>query len=789
MSLLGEIMVRQVVAKSMKRVISLGAASSLVLSLDVIGETKAFAQSNLPPVTVEAPKPRVRQSTQRQQTSAGRASRSVARRESRPAATAPVPYVTPSTGTLGAPPAPYAGGQVATGGSLGLLGNRGVMNTPFNQTSYTSKLIQDQQARTIRDVLINDPSVRVIQAAGGGSDGLFIRGFYYDSGDFALNGLYGIAPYYSTQANYVDRVEVLKGASALLNGMTAGGTGASSGGAVGGSVNLVTKHAADIDITQLTATYVSKSQFGEQIDISRRYGDHKEWGIRLNSSYSNGDTPWNRQSDENGNVALGLDYRGETARFAVDLGYQADNLNPPVRFFSLNTNTLPPTFVTKIPDPPKAGLTPQVPWAYYQPTDFFTTAKGEVDLSDWVTAYASFGYHDSNINYVYPSPTIRNNTGNLVAASPAKGSESYETYAGEAGVRLNADTGPINHAVNIGYSINDRTYTQNVMSGPPIGLTSPLWSLYTEPTNIPQPNFTTPFANQVTDVNLWSVGVSDTMSTLDKRVQLTVGVRRQTAGTDVTNYLTSASSRPFQDESVWTPAYALVVKPIENVALYANYIEGLQTPVVVPANGLFTNRGTVFPPTKTEQVETGIKVDFGRITTTMSLFDISQRNLITVGTTQQLDGRQRNTGAEFNVFGEVTPSFRLLGGIAYIHAVQEQTQGGLNDGKIAVGVPDVTVNLGAEWDTPFVRGLTLTGRAIYTGTQYADPTDKLYLPDWTRFDIGARYTFTSPWNGKPIVVRASVENVFNKAYWASAYSGVITLGAPRTYLVSTTFNF
>ena len=29
----------------------------------------------------------------------------------------------------------------------------------------------------------------------------------------------------------------------------------------------------------------------------------------------------------------------------------------------------------------------------------------------------------------------------------------------------------------------------------------------------------------------------------------------------------------------------------------------------------------------------------------------------------------------------------------------------------------------------------------------------------------------------------------NNAYWASAYSGVITLAAPRTYCLSTTFNF
>lgn len=701
---------------------------------------------------------------------------------------APVPYVTPSTGTLGVLPAPYAGGQVASGGGLGLLGNRGVMDAPFNQTSYTAELIQNQQARTIRDVLINDPSVRVIQAAGGGADGLFIRGFYYDSGDYALNGLSGIAPYYSTGANFIERVEVLKGPSAVLNGMTVGGTGASSGGAVGGSVNLVTKHAADIDITQLTATYVSKSQFGQQIDVSRRYGEHKEWGVRLNSTYSNGNTPWNRQTDEFGNVALALDYRGDTVRAAVDIGYQADVLSPPLRFFSVGSG------VTAIPAAPKAGTNFQVPWAYYHPTDFFSTVKGEVDLTDWMTAYAAFGYHDSNINYAYPSPTITNlsappSTAQLggLTSRPFTGKETFETLAGEAGVRMNADLGPVNHAVNVGYSITDRTYSQRALVPPG----SIYWNLYTEPTNIAQPNFNTLAANQRTNVDLWSVGVTDTMSMWDKRLQFTVGVRRQTAGSSVTNYLTPSSSRGEQDTSVWTPAYAIVLKPIEHISLYANYIEGLQTPAVVGA--AFLNRGTVFPPGQTKQAEAGIKIDAGRITTTLSGFDISQPSIISVavpgGTEQRLNGRQRNRGIELNVFGEVTPAIRLLGGVAMIHGVQEQAALASNNGKDAVGVPGVTANIGAEWDTPFVRDFTLTGRVVYTSRQYVDVANTLTIPEWTRVDLGARYTFTSPWNGKPIVVRGSIENVFNKAYWASAYSGVITLAAPRTYLVSTTFNF
>ncbi|WP_213289376.1 TonB-dependent siderophore receptor [Bradyrhizobium sp. sGM-13] len=792
-------MTHRVAARNVMRAVSLGALTYLALSLDFAGGSSAFAQ-NLPPVTVDAPsQQRARPApARRTQTSTSRVQRRVA--APAPRRVEPVPYVTPSTGTIGALPAPYAGGQVARGGSLGILGNRGVMDTPFNQTSYTAEFIANQQARTIRDVLANDPSVRVVQAAGGGADSLFIRGFYYDSGDFGLNGLYGIAPYYSIGANFIERVEVLKGPSAVLNGMTTGGTGVSSGGAVGGSINLITKHALDVDITRLTGTYVSKSQFGGHMDVSRRYGERKEWGIRLNSTYSNGNTPWNRQTDEFGNVHLGLDYRGENARMEVDVGYQADNLKPPLRFFTVAPTT------TIIPPPPKAGHNFQVPWAYYAPTDFFSTVKGEVDVTDSLTAYAAFGYHDSNINYAYPSPNISNVAPGAITTPPGTfqlgglwsrpfaGKETFETLAGEAGVRATVDTGPINHALNANYSINDRTYTQQVRtrSNNPVADII-FWNFYNEPTNIPKPNFTFLAANQITGVRVSSIGVTDTMSMLNERVQFTVGLRRQTAGSEVLNFLPTLAtpSRPFQEESVWSPAYAILVKPVENISLYANYIEGLQTPTVV--SGIYANRGTVFPVAQTQQAEAGVKIDAGRITTTLSVFDINQPSIITVGSgvtaTQQLNGRQRNRGAEINVFGEITPALRLLGGLALIDGVQEQARDPSNNGKKAVGVPALTANIGVDWDTPFMRDLTLSARVIYTGPQYVNETNTLTLPEWTRVDIGARYTFTSPWNGKPIVIRANIENVFNEAYWASAYSGVITLAAPRTYLLSTQFNF
>lgn len=98
------------------------------------------------------------------------------------------------------------------------------------------------------------------------------------------------------------------------------------------------------------------------------------------------------------------------------------------------------------------------------------------------------------------------------------------------------------------------------------------------------------------------------------------------------------------------------------------------------------------------------------------------------------------------------------------------------------------MNIGAEWDTPFVRGLTLSGRVIYTSEQYYDAANLQELPDWVRFDVGARYTFKL--NGKPVTIRGNILNVANKGYWASATPSFgLSLGAPRTYLLSTTFDF
>ncbi|MCY1450501.1 Ferrichrome receptor FcuA [compost metagenome] len=95
-------------------------------------------------------------------------------------------------------------------------------------------------------------------------------------------------------------------------------------------------------------------------------------------------------------------------------------------------------------------------------------------------------------------------------------------------------------------------------------------------------------------------------------------------------------------------------------------------------------------------------------------------------------------------------------------------------------------NLGLEWDTPLIAGLTLSGRVIHTGKSYLDAANQLDVPSWNRLDLGASYQFQVA--GKPLVARANLENATGEDYWLAS-SGYATLSQPRTMTLSLTADF
>lgn len=756
--------------KNFTPALCLGAVSYLVLSFDL--SSPVLAQSApLPAVTVDAP---VRQTARRvmpsRRTSANRAA---ARRTPSPLRQAePVPYVTPRTGIIGALPAAYAGGQVATGGQVGLLGNRSVMDTPFNQTSYTRELIENNQARTLPDVLISDPSVGTALPRNIGREQPVIRGFLLGNSSVAFNGYFGLIGNNNFNVlNAVERVEVIKGLNALLNGQ-------SPDDSIGGAINLVLKRARNEPTAELTTSFASRGQGGVHLDVGQRYGEHKEFGIRYNGTYRDGATEVDNQSLQLQSHALALDYRGERVRVSADILYdqtRGDGLSA--------RNTLGAALL-RVPDPPKGTNFWNPTWTGVQGWNGTALFQAEVDVTDWLTVYGGGGVFENSITSRISNPTIVNALGETTA-TPFASLQNRHNHTEQAGFRASIDTGPIHHDINFNTTLITGQIDTSRVSGTQV--TSNIYN----PRPAPYQTLSPPAAAKSNLNSLNSYGISDTMSVWNNRIQLTVGVRRQEVEAETFNQVTGASTSRY-DAGAWSPAYALVIKPLENVSVYANYIEGLQQGTIV--GDTFQNEGQVFPPFKSVQHEIGVKVDWGRFTTTLSAYEIAQPAQITIPNTPlpifSIDGENVNRGIELNTFGDLASGWRLLGGVSFMDARQRKTQNGTNDGKRSIGIPDAQVSLGTEWDTPFISGLTLTGRAIHFGDAYADAANKFLVPAWTRFDLGARYTFASPWNGKPITVRFAVENVLDNSYWmTSAAEKQIYLSAPRTYLASTTFRF
>ncbi|MGC4250340.1 MAG: TonB-dependent receptor, partial [Sphingobium sp.] len=686
-------------------------------------------------------------------------------------------YIPPQADIGDLPPA-YAGGQVARGARVGMLGNKDVLDTPFNQLSFTSKLIEDQQAQALEDVLINSPSIAMNRSTSGGNDsGFTMRGFTPGSlsGGFSLNGLTGILPANVVGVSWAERVEVLQGPSALINGMP-------TTEAIGGTVNIVSKRAQDVPNASVTARFASPSQFGGMIDVGQRFGKNKQFGIRFNGNYADGGLPAKPSTAKHVSGVIGLDWRGNGARVSIDAGRQVYKTDALQRNLRINAD---------VPLPQTLGDGPNylAPWTYWNNYSTFGMVRGDLDLTSDITAYAAFGMNRSHSKALITNANLINAQGDWLVASAGLYDTINTTKSGVLGLRAKFDTGPVSHAVTLNAALI------NVLSKSAPTVTSTIGvvgNLYAPAVVIPEPDpdLVASDPRKSSDNDRSSFGIADTMSMLDERIQLTVGVRRQSVKSKSFNTTTGLQTAEYASDA-WSPGVALVVKPHDNVSIYANAVQGLQPGTVVSTS--YANVGEILPPYKSTQYEAGIKVDWDQaLMTTVSLFQITQPSAISIaGTplpTYALDGEQRNRGIELNMFGEPVSGVRLTGGLMAIDARLLKTAGGANDGNRAAGIPRLQGTLGAEWDLPFVPGLTLTSRLLYGGKTYIDAANTRTAASWTQVDLGARYTLNSPWNDKPIVVRMNVVNAFDRNYWVGR-SGAMYLAIPRNVTLSATYNF
>lgn len=660
----------------------------------------------------------------------------------------------------------YAGGQVAKDAHLGLLGSEDLHNTPFAVTSYTEKTLQDQQTHNLADVVQNDPSVRMDDPNGSISDDFTIRGFLVASNDVALNGLYGIAPKWRVPTEVLERVEVINGPTAML-------TGSTPEGAVGGSINVVTKRATDTPVTSITEGYESDSQYETHVDVGRRFGDNNEFGIRVNGVFSDGHTNVDSQTDRRDVGSIDLDYRGDRLRASIDYIRQIDNQNAPNRWM---------VFASPVVPAAPSSSTNFSPDGYAWERDGSLLGHVEYDLTSHTTVYASVGGLRRQGDELVADPYGATPDGDYTNQYYYR-KAATNVFTAEVGARTQFDTGFIHHNL----AVTASTFSEKDWLGVSYG--SPITSNLYDVVSPPLPETQVGDAALLSKTTLNSVGIADTFGLFNDRLLVYAGGRYQQSG--VTNYNNASTGNVASDtdKGAVTPMAALVYKLTPALSVYGNYIEGLNLGTVAPDGT--KNAGEAFGPAKARQFEIGAKWDLGRFTTTLALYQITEPGGTVDPATDiySIAGDERHRGIELGFLGEITRSVRLLGGVSYTQGILTQTAGGVNQGNEAPGVPRQLANIGAEWDLPWVPGVTVTGRMVYTGPQFVDAGNTTELSSSTRFDVGAR--FHTRIGQTNLTLRASVDNVFNRNYWAGVYSGGgwVYLSAPRTVRVSATADF
>lgn len=665
---------------------------------------------------------------------------------------------------------PYAGGQVARRSSQGLLGSRDFMETPFSMTTYTSAAIKDQGARTLGDMVASDPSVRTTNPAGGRFEQFTVRGLSLFNSDVSYGGLYGVLPTYSIDMEMAERVDILKGPSQLINGI-------SPRGSVGGGINVVPKHAGDTPLTEFTGSYASDSQIGGAVDIARRFGDEDQFGVRFNGVKQSGDTPWDHQSVDRQLGVVGLDFRGERLRLSADLGHTERDTDAPQERVIVGA-------LAKVPDAGKVRHNYAQKWSKARTNDTFGMLNGEFDVSDSLMVYGAVGARKSNHDFLRHNVPVSNDAGDF-SVQPRDFTRDENVRTGMAGLRNWFSTGPVSHEVNLAASY----FYMDFENGGARYAAAPS-NLY-NPMPTPTPGTPTRADSKVyTENRFTGVALSDTLGFMDDRLLLTLGARWQRV--EVDDWSDGIKGDTAYDEQKLSPSAGILFKATDQLSLYANYMEGLSQGKIAPSTSI--NEDEIFPPFISRQIEVGAKYDFGAYALTASAFRMKQPAFETNTTSRVFgpNGKRQNTGIELSLFGEPLQGVRLLGGVMYIHSELRDTTDGRFDGNRAPATPSYNVNLGAEWDVPQVNGLTLTARGIHSSSQYLDQANSKKIDGWERYDVGARYAFKV--EGRDVTLRASVENVLNDRYWSSAGASDdseagLTLAAPRTWLLSTTVSF
>ena len=670
--------------------------------------------------------------------------------------------------------APVAAGMVGTKQNAGILGNKDVLDVPFQQTTFTKQAMEtfSQPQRSLMDTLSLSPSVRVTH--GSTDTNVYIRGFSAGGGSWSMNGIPSMSHQMTMPTNYMDRVEVLGGPNIGINGV-----GVFMSGSVGGTVSVTTKKAQDTPNLNVGLSWSSDSYYTQTVDFGKRFGKDNAWGIRINALNATGDLAVDGTRDYKRDIAINVDHRAERSKTNIFFSYDYDNQYGRSNTISLGKlNGLP-----KVPSN-KKNLSPHWSNDKYENTTFIL--NHEQYLSDNLTWFGNFGwrYEDySSWLQQWSSRTLQDFDGNYTGTYTQMPVFHHYTYA-NTGFKGKFDIGQWKNewAAMLDWTKFKRLKDNNVSASNKYNITG---NIYTGISSA-RPNIVwDPIApNYSTIMRGWTL--VNTLSSPNEKLHITYGYHGHEVVTD------SFTNGKRTKSSATAPILGINYKITPNVAIYASHTENFVEGSTVGSS--YTNRDEILSPSKTKQNEFGFKYKTGNTLSTLSFFEIKKANGMAIpngdGTERYaLDGEQRNRGIEYSIAGDAGNKLSYILGISYLDAKQQKTQYGKNDGRRVDAMPKWSTDLALIYkptDTFHVMSrLSYTGSSLIRNT--ASYANSIKISGQTLVDLGL--SWDTHFGKQPVTLSAWCYNLFDKDYWYAAGGNNIGLGSPRTYAVSAQFKF
>lgn len=628
---------------------------------------------------------------------------------------------------------------------------------PQAVTIITRDVIDDQAMTGLDELVRYVPGITMEQGEGH-RDAPVIRGVQ-TTADFFVDGLRDDLQYLRDLYN-VERVDVLKGPSALVFGR---GTG-------GGAINRVSKPADGSDVRALSLTLGSEGQRRLAGDFGGAVSP--DFGFRLNGVLEDSETFRDDVEIERRGLApaarIRIDDRTRLEIFGeyfedertVDRGVPSENGRPwsgPAETYFGN------------PDLSDSDIE-------------VATVRGIVtrELSANLTfrGAVSFGDYEKYYQNVYPGGPVDTATQTVRIASYNSGTTRQNLLA-QADLVYEGTLGGMEHTLLFGVEAG-RQESENIR----VNSAAAVFGLNDRGQNF-TPNFNiAPARDNANELDLFALLIQDQIAITDSLTAV-VGLRYDSFDLDYIERLPGGTNYSRSDSFV-SPRAGLVWEPGAGVSLYASWSQA-HLPQSGEQFSSLSASTAALEPEEFENSEIGLRWQPNdQLLLSAALYRLDRTNTRAPGAvpgTTVLTGSQRAEGLEVSVQGEIRDGWNIIGAMAFQNAEITSTTSSAVAGTDVQLVPDFSASL---WNRIAITDrLDVALGVIHQGEQFASISNAVILPSYTRVDAGLFYALSDR-----VDVQLNIENVFDETYWYTAHGdNNINPGSPTAARLTLSASF